>query len=83
LAHSSIRWNPKSDIQGFPPTTTFEKQFHELSLEGDIKELESMITTLTKSKSFLKDDNEFAEKVTLLLKQFRDLILCLSKLHTP
>jgi hypothetical protein len=42
-----------------------------------------MAQTLTKSKTFLKDDNECAEKVSSLLKQYRDLILCLSKLHTP
>jgi len=49
-------------------------------MEDLIRDIERMLALLTKSKAYLKDDNECADIVTNQLKAFRDTAICMSKL---
>jgi len=42
-----------------------------------------MTAVLVKAKAFLKDDNECAEIVSKQIREFRDVVVCLSKLNQP
>jgi len=60
-----------------------ELPFKDLDIEALIYEIDQMTSILSKSKAFLKDDNECAENVTSNLLKFRSLAISLSKINTP
>jgi len=60
-----------------------EKKYCDINISELQSDIERMATVLTKSKAFLKDDNECSEIVSKQIREFRDVVICLSKLNQP
>ena len=59
------------------------KAYKDLNFDELLKDIEDMLGILQKSKAWLRDDNDCAEKLTGKLRQFRDLVVSLGRLVAP
>jgi len=60
-----------------------QMKYKEGQLQKYQKEIDNMVQTLSKARMFLKDDNECVEELNKNIKEYKDTISGLIKLHTP